>query len=57
MLGFNFCKWAGVSAEILMQRNKDFTDNNFPIDVLWSDIEWAQQNSTAREYMYFKFNP
>ena len=40
-----------------MQRNKDFSDNNFPIDVLWSDIEWAQQNSTAREYMYFKFNP
>ena len=45
MLGFNFCKWAGVSADILMQRNENFSKNNFPVDVLWSDIEWAQQNS------------
>lgn len=41
-LGFHFCKWAPVSADMLMERNKKFTDYGFPIDVLWSDIEWAQ---------------
>ena len=41
-LGFHFCKWANVSAEILMERNRDFTEYGFPLDVVWSDIEWAQ---------------
>lgn len=40
-LGFHFCKWAPVSADMLMERNRQFTDYGFPIDVLWSDIEWA----------------
>ena len=52
-LGFHFCKWANVSAEILMQRNQDFTDYGFPLDVVWSDIEWAMQNSTEGNYTYF----
>ena len=55
-LGFHFCKWANVSAEILMQRNRDFTEYGFPLDVVWSDIEWAQQNSTTGGFEYFKFN-
>ena len=55
-LGFHFCKWANVSAEILMDRNRDFTEYGFPLDVVWSDIEWAQQNSTDGGYEYFKFN-
>ena len=42
-LGFHFCKWAPVSADMLMERNRQFSDYGFPIDVLWSDIEWAQQ--------------
>jgi len=41
-LGFHFCKWAPVSADMLMDRNRKFSDYRFPIDVLWSDIEWAQ---------------
>ena len=56
-LGFHFCKWAPVSADMLMERNRNFTDYGFPIDVLWSDIEWAQQCDDPAGYEYFKFNP
>ena len=56
-LGFHFCKWAPVSADMLMERNRMFTDYGFPIDVLWSDIEWAQQYDDPEGYEYFKFNP
>ncbi len=56
-LGYHFCKWAPVSADMLMDRNRKFTDNKFPIDVLWSDIEWAQQYGDPAGYEYFKFNP
>ena len=44
-LGFHFSKYASVSADIMMQRNKDFTSHGFPVDVLWIDIQWADQNS------------
>ena len=57
MLGYHFCKWAPVSADMLMERNRMFTDYKFPIDVLWSDIEWAQQYGDPAGYEYFKFNP
>lgn len=40
-----------------MQRNKNFTDYKFPVDVLVMDIQWADQNSTEAGYEYFKFNP
>jgi mannosyl-oligosaccharide alpha-1,3-glucosidase len=40
-LGFHFCKWAPVSADTIIERNRNFTEGAFPIDVLWSDIEWA----------------
>ena len=40
-LGFHFSKWDGVSAEIIMERNKNFTEFDFPVDVLVMDIEWA----------------
>ena len=55
--GYHFCKWYPVSAEMLMERNANFTTYGFPIDVLWSDIEWAQQNDDPAGYEYFKFNP
>jgi alpha-glucosidase (family GH31 glycosyl hydrolase) len=41
VLGFHFSKWAPVSADIIMERNHKFTENKFPVDVLWMDIEWA----------------
>jgi alpha-glucosidase (family GH31 glycosyl hydrolase) len=56
-LGFHFCKWANVSAEILMERNKNFTEFGFPVDVLWSDIAWSQQYSDPSGFEYFIFNP
>jgi alpha 1,3-glucosidase len=55
-LGYHFCKWANVSAEILMDRTRNFTDHGFPIDVLWSDIEWAMKDSEEGNYRYFVFN-
>ena len=41
MLGYNFCKYANVSAEIMIDRNRNFTEHKFPVDVLWMDIQWA----------------
>jgi hypothetical protein len=41
-LGFHFCKWANVSADMIMERNKNFTLYGFPVDVLWMDIEWSE---------------
>ena len=40
-LGYHFCKWANVSADMIMERNKNFTEFGFPLDVLWMDIEWS----------------
>jgi len=56
-LGFHFCKWANVSAEMMIERNRNFTEYGFPVDVLWMDIEWADQYSEPTGYEYFKFNP
>ena len=56
-LGYHFCKWANVSAEMIMQRNQNFTMFGFPVDVLWMDIEWADQDSDPSGYEYFIFNP
>ena len=40
-----------------MDRNRKFTDYGFPIDVLWSDIAWADQYDDPTGYEYFIFNP
>ena len=56
-LGFHFSKWAPVSAQILEERSRTFTEEGFPVDVLWADIQWAQQNNTDGAYHYFQFNP
>ena len=40
-----------------MTRNRNFTEYGFPVDVLWSDIEWAQQYDDYTGYEYFKWNP
>lgn len=42
---------------MIMERNRNFTDFGFPVDVLWMDIEWSQQNSEVGGYEYFVFNP
>jgi alpha 1,3-glucosidase len=55
-LGFHFCKWNSVSSAIIIDRNKKFTEGNFPVDVLWMDIEWADQRNQGN-YQYFYFNP
>jgi len=40
-LGFHFSKYDEVSAEIIMERNRNFTDYQFPVDFLVMDIQWA----------------
>lgn len=40
-----------------MQRNRDFTDFQFPVDVLVMDIQWADVDSAEAGYEYFQFNP
>lgn len=56
-LGFHFSKWANVDADMIMDRNKNFSQFGFPVDVLWADIDWAFQNSTQPGPEYFIFNP
>lgn len=56
-LGFHFSKYAPASSDIIRQRNADFSNYGFPVDVLWMDIQWADQWSTDAGYEYFKFNP
>ena len=56
-LGFHFSKYDVASAEIIMERNRNFTDYQFPVDVLVMDIQWADQYSEEAGYEYFKFNP
>ena len=40
-----------------MERNRNFTDYQFPVDVLVMDIQWADYYSEADGYEYFRFNP
>lgn len=56
-LGFHFSKYDEASADIIMARNKNFTDYQFPVDVLVMDIQWADFDSQPDGYEYFRFNP
>lgn len=60
-LGFQFSKWAPVSADIITERSQNFTDTGFPVDVFWLDIEhalWAEKETVeTRDYRWFTFNP
>ena len=56
-LGFHFSKYDIAPAEIIMERNRNFTDYQFPVDVLVMDIQWADYYSEADGYEYFRFNP
>ena len=56
-LGFHFSKWDAASTDIIRQRNSDFTDTGFPVDVLWMDINWAQYDNNRFGEEYFVFNP
>lgn len=56
-LGYHFSKYAPVSADIFMERSQNFTDNKYPVDVLWSDLQWSQQYDEPDDQYYFKFNP
>lgn len=40
-----------------MERNRKFTDFQFPVDVLVMDIQWADVDSAEAGYEYFQFNP
>ena len=39
-----------------MERNQNFNDYQFPVDVLVMDIQWADQDSQEAGYEYFKFS-
>jgi alpha-glucosidase (family GH31 glycosyl hydrolase) len=41
-IGFHYCKWEYNTADILIERSNNFTAYGFPVDVLWSDIEYAE---------------
>jgi len=56
-LGYHFSKYDYVSADIVMDRNRNFTDFQFPVDVIVMDIQWADKNGTSTGYEYFQFNP
>ena len=56
-LGFMFSKYDVVSSDIVRARNKNFTDTQFPVDVFFFDIQWADNYTAADGYEYFRFNP
>lgn len=41
-LGYHFSKWEHNSAHQIVERNNDFTNFGFPVDVFWFDSEYAQ---------------
>ena len=57
-LGFHFSKFAEVSADILTTRSQQFSQFNFPVDVLWMDILYAKRWTNKKDdYLYFDFTP
>ena len=49
-LGFHFSKYAEVGSWIMMERDGNFEDKGFPVDVYWMDILYAPK------YEYFIFD-
>lgn len=49
-LGFHFSKWAPIDARRMIDRNKQFSDHKFQVDVLWFDLDYT---SNAQ---YFQFD-
>ena len=49
-LGYHFSKWEDNSAHQIVERNHDFTNYGFPVDVFWFDSEYAQ------DYQYGEFD-
>jgi alpha 1,3-glucosidase len=40
-LGFHFSKWENMTAHDIVARSHDFDHHNYPVDVLWFDIEYS----------------
>lgn len=49
-LGFHFSKWDPIDADMFMERDNAFERNEFPVDVLWMDLDHTKNK------MYFTFN-
>lgn len=49
-LGFHYCKYEETTAEMMIERNQQFTHYGFPVDVLWTDLYYTQ------DMEYFVFN-
>jgi alpha-glucosidase (family GH31 glycosyl hydrolase) len=49
-LGYHYCKYEENSVDLMMERDLQFTKYGFPLDVLWSDLYYAQ------DFEYFVFN-
>jgi alpha 1,3-glucosidase len=49
-LGFHYCKYEENSANLMIERNAQFTKYGFPVDVFWSDLYYTQ------DFEYFVFN-
>jgi alpha-glucosidase (family GH31 glycosyl hydrolase) len=49
-LGYHFSKWEENSAHQIIERNHDFTNFGFPVDVFWFDSEYAQ------DYQYGEYD-
>lgn len=40
-LGYHYCKYENNSADLMIERNEQFTYYGFPVDVLWSDLYYT----------------
>lgn len=49
-LGFHFSKWAPIDAKQMINRNRQFSENKFQVDVLWFDLDYTKDSQ------YFRFD-
>ena len=49
-LGFHYSKWEDITTDSLIYLVDSFNNNEFPLDVLWIDIEYAHNKK------YFEFD-
>jgi len=49
-LGFHYSQWDETTADIILQRSRNFTKFGFPVDYLWLDLPYTNEGN------YLEFN-
>lgn len=49
-LGFHYSQWDETTADIILERSRNFTKFGFPVDYLWLDLPYTNDGN------YLEFN-